>query len=397
MRKIAILLFGCLCCSFVGCQSELIDWQPGTDKDAPGIVTNVTVENLPGAAKLTYDLPNDKDLAYVEAVYKINGKTQRTSASVYTNNLTVVGFGSTDPQNIQLYCVDRSGNYSSKVDVVANPTTPPVYAILESLKMEASFGGVSYTWDNPSNANISLGILAEDADGIMKEIETVYTSSANGSFKLRGLEAEPTNFGVYVRDRWNNLSDTLYTELTPLFETKIDAKPFKILRLPRDENDNGQLKNLFDGNIALGMYTTAEVSLSPVFFTIDLGKPVILSRYKLWHRSSNPYANCSPKLWKVYGSLTPDFSNTDENYWVNEYQASWELLSDVNSVALYKPSGDDLQNTDDDLAAAKAGFDIECTNMAPVRYIRFEISENWVMPVRSVIGELELYGSYVEE
>ena len=397
MRKIAILLFGCLCLSFVGCQSEIIDWQPGTDKDAPGIVTNVTVENLPGAAKLTYDLPNDKDLAFVEAVYKINGKEQRTSASVYTNTLTVVGFGSTDPQNIQLYCVDRSGNYSSKVDVVANPTTPPVYAILESMKMEAAFGGISVKWDNPSESNISLGILAPDADGFLKEIETVYSSSANGSFKLRGLEAEPATFGVYVRDRWNNLSDTLYTELTPLFETKLDGKIIKYLRLPRDEDGASGCSSLFDGNPGKGLYTSVEVSLSPVFLTFDLGKPAVISRYKLWHRTANPYNNCSPKLWKLYGSLTePDGTKTTE-YWVNEYQADWELLSDVYSVALYKPSGSDIQNTDDDLDAAKAGFDLECASLAPVRFIRFEISENWAMPVRSVIGELEFYGSYVEE
>ena len=396
MRKIAISLLGCLCVSFVGCQSEIIDWQPGTDTVAPGVVTNVSVEDLPGGAKLTYDLPDDKDLAFVEAVYKIDGKNQRTSASVYTNTLTVVGFGSTDPQNIQLYCVDRSGNYSQKVDVVANPTTPPVYAIFESIKMNPTFGGIAVEWANPSESNVSLGILNKDSEGNVKEIETLYSSSTSGNFKLRGLEAEPSTFGVYVRDRWNNLSDTLYVELTPLNETKIDSKAFKRVVLPRDENDAGQFSRMFDGNVSVGMYTSVDVNQSPEFFTIDLGRPVILSRYILWHRTANPYNNCSPKLWKVYGTMEFDASKTDENYWVNEYQKDWLLLSDVNDIAMYKPSGSDIETTADDTAAAAAGFDMECDNVGPVRYLRFEVNENWVMPTRVVIGELAIYGSYAD-
>ncbi|MDD4591879.1 MAG: DUF5126 domain-containing protein [Parabacteroides sp.] len=393
MKKIVILIFGCLCGLFMGCDDKNIDWQPGTDSIAPDTISIINVENLPGAAKITYNLPNDKDLVLVEAVYTIDGKKQRTSASVYTNSLTVYGFGSTDAQTIQLYSVDRSGNYSQGVNVVINPLTPPVISIFESIKMGPSFGGVSLQWDNPSESNVSLWLLVKDSTGIHKEVETIYTSASSGQFKLRGFEAKKELFGVYVRDRWNNLSDTLFAELTPLYEEKIDSKFFKRLSLPRDEDDAGQFSRMFDGNIAVGMYTSVAVSLSPVFFTIDLGQPVMLSRYILWHRQSNPYNNCSPKLWKVYGTLNPDFSNSDTNYWVNGYQKDWELLSDVNNISQYKPSGDDLQNTSEDLAAALAGFDIECTNETPVRYLRFEITENWAMPVRTVIGELEFYGA----
>lgn len=396
MKKIALLIVGCLCGSLVSCEFQNIDWQPGTDSVAPKTVSNVSVENLPGGAQITYDLPDDEDLAFVEANYIIDGKKRRTSASVYTNSLTVEGFGSTSAQTIQLFCVDRSGNYSPGVNVQITPLTPPVTAIFESIKMSPAFGGVSLEWDNPSQANVSLWLLHKDPDGSVQEVETVYTSASTGKFKLRGLESKPDIYGVYVRDRWNNLSDTLYTELTPLFETKLDHKGFKAIRLPRDENDNKQFANLFDGNLAKGMYTTTEVSQSPVFFTIDLGQPVVLSRYILWHRTVGVYANCSPKIWKVYGTLEPDFSITDEGYWVNGYQKDWVLLSDVNDIAMYKPSGSDLQNTDEDNAAAVKGFDLECITTAPVRYIRFEVTENWAMPVRLVVGELALYGSLVD-
>lgn len=398
MKKIALIV-GCLCGFLVSCEFQNIDWQPGTDSIAPGTVSNVSVENLPGGAKITYDLPDEKDLAFVEANYTIDGKLRKTSASVYTNSLNVEGFGATSAQTVQLFCVDRSGNYSKGVNVEINPLTPPVTAIFESIKLRPTFGGVSLEWDNPSQANVSLWLLHKDADGAVSEVETVYSSASKGSFKLRGLEAKPDVYGVYVRDRWNNLSDTLYTELTPLFETKIeyDSKYFKAYRLPRDENDNGQFPRLFDGKLDLGMYTTTEVNASPVFFTIDLGRPVVLSRYILWHRQVGRYANCSPKIWKLYGTLEIDESHKDDTeYWVNGYQKDWELLSDVNDIAMYKPSGSDAQITAEDTEAAIKGFDMECISTAPVRYIRFEVTENWAMPVRLVIGELAFYGSLVD-
>ena len=263
--------------------------------------------------------------------------------------------------------------------------------------MRPAFGGVSLDWENPSQSNVSLWLLQKDSDGTVREVETVYTSASTGNYKLRGFEAKPDIFGVYVRDRWNNLSDTLYTELTPLFETKIDHSTFKAYRLPRDENDNGQFSRLFDGKLDVGMYTTTEVSLSPVFFTMDLGRPVVLSRYILWHRTVGRYSNCSPKIWKVYGTMEIDESHKDDTeYWVNGYQKDWELLSDVNDIAMYKPSGSDMQITAEDTEAAIAGFDLECISSAPVRYLRFEVTENWAMPVRLVVGELAIYGSLVE-
>lgn len=396
MKKTVILIYGCLSGLLLGCNDKIVDWQPGTDSVAPGIITNVQVENLPGAAKITYVLPDDEDLVSVEAVYTIDGKLQRTSASIYTNSLTVYGFGSTDEQTIQLYCVDRSRNYSRAVEVPIKPLTPPVISIFESMKMSPTFGGVALQWDNPTRADVSVWILSEDSTGVVKEVETVYTSASTGNFKLRGFDAVERLFGVYVRDRWNNLSDTLYSTLTPVFEKKIDSRLFKSLTLPRDENTE-QFARLFDGNITVAMFTNRDVSLSPVFFTIDLGQTILLSRYKLWHRTNVMYINASPKLWKVYGTMEPDVTITDTDYWVNNYQKDWILLSDIDDISIYKPSGDDANITDEDRAAAIAGFDLECTNeTVPVRYIRFEITENWAVPVRTVIGELEFYGAVVE-
>src|SRR5690606_41985774 len=53
------------------------------DMTKPDIVTEVHVENLNGAAKITYKLPNSKNLLYVLARYSINDEHVRESKTSY--------------------------------------------------------------------------------------------------------------------------------------------------------------------------------------------------------------------------------------------------------------------------------------------------------------------------
>src|SRR5690606_34116640 len=226
MKKSVLVIYGCLIALLMSCE-EIVDWQPGTDDIAPGTISNIQVQNLAGAAKITYDLPLDEDVVAVEAVYTINGQPKKVTASVYTNSLTVEGFGSTESRTIRLYSVDRSQNYSSPVEVTINPLTPPIVSVFNSIEMEAGFGGVFLQWDNPTEADISLWLLMEDETGTMAEKETIYTSANSGRFNFRGMEPVAKKFGIYVRDRWNNFSDTLYMTLTPLFEEELDSRAFQ--------------------------------------------------------------------------------------------------------------------------------------------------------------------------
>src|SRR3546814_14933488 len=59
------------------------------------------------------------------------------------------------------------------------------------------------------------------------EAETWYTSQEEGSFSIRGFEAKPRKFAVFVRDEWENLSDTLIVERVPLYEVELDKSNFE--------------------------------------------------------------------------------------------------------------------------------------------------------------------------
>lgn len=156
---------------------------------------------------------------------------------------------------------------------------------------------------------------------------------------------------------------------------------------------------MFDGDLSDGLYSGAEMTLTPAFFTFDLGVTVKLSRYTLWYRPDLAYQDYSPKKWKVYGALEPDLNVVDTEYWETGFKKDWTLLSEVDDISLYKPSGNEDSITNDDMAAARNGFEMDCINSdVAVRYLRFEISENWAaLPFgRTVIAELEFYGYHVK-
>ena len=157
------------------------------DSQPPGTVSAVIVENMPGAARLTYTLPSDNDVLYVKAEYNLrNERKVETRSSVFINQLVVEGFSDTSERTITLYAVDRSENLSAPITVKVNPLTPDVHSVRETVTMVPDFGGVLYRWINENNAPLAFLILAPDENGILREVETVYSGMSNGAFTVRG-------------------------------------------------------------------------------------------------------------------------------------------------------------------------------------------------------------------
>ena len=66
-RKLIQTIF-LFCILFQNCKEE-IQVAPVVNSTAPGQVSNVKVENLAGAARITYTLPKDQDLLYVKSAF----------------------------------------------------------------------------------------------------------------------------------------------------------------------------------------------------------------------------------------------------------------------------------------------------------------------------------------
>ena len=178
-----VTLLGTLCLAGCG-QDEKIGLN-ATDSVAPGLPTNIEVENINGGAIIRYTPPKDDDLLCVVASYMINGVERTTKANIF------------------LKSVDKSQNESEPKTVSISPLTPPVEYIYESLKITDSFGGVSLTWKNPTRQNIILEVTKKE-NGEWVSLENFYSSIVEGQAKIRGLAAEPITLGYRIRDRWDN-------------------------------------------------------------------------------------------------------------------------------------------------------------------------------------------------
>lgn len=381
---------------FAGCQEEDALTPLENNSTPPGKVTNVTVQNLSGSAKLTYTLPKDQDLLYVKAVYKLKSGTQRIIKSSYYNNSIIVdGFADTKDYEITLYAVNRSEVASEPVVVTIRPLENPIWDVYRSLQILPDFGGVRITADNASKANIAIEIIKKNDKGEWEPfLPYIYSSTKQISQTTRGLDTIPQSFGVMVRDQFLNYSDTVYGTITPLYEEMMAKSLFKEMHLPGDaiiQTVTSGMKLLWDGDInhfSARMLTDVADS-KPQFITFDMGQTAKLSRIKVWNYSEfmsdgnhQFYYRGQMRFFEIWGSQNP----SSDGSWDN-----WVKLGTFENI---KPSGLPYgQTSTEDWDTAIAGFDYEFDPSAPkVRYLRIKSLENWMGTTWFEILEVSLYG-----
>lgn len=224
------------------------------DGQAPGKVTEITVRNMPGAAVIKYKAPADEDLLYVKAVYRsTRGEEKEVRSSAYVDSLYLEGFGDTRIYPVTLYAVDRHENRSEGTETTIQPETPPVVNIRSSLEYFMDFGGFLINFENKLNNDIAIYALQwDDKEGDYAYYDAMYTSQADGHFAVRGLPNTENKFGVYVRDRYDNCSDTLFFTGTPIKEDYLDKKLFKEVKCA----------GVLSGPIAAAPFTNSGTTLS---------------------------------------------------------------------------------------------------------------------------------------
>ena len=415
------VLFLFLSALLVCCTEEFVG-QPSTDSTSPGTISVVKVESTPGGANIIYKAPSDPDLLYVKAYYELNGKMQYTSASLYTDTLKIVGFGNTDPQTIQVCCVDRSGNEGKAVPVDIKPLTPVVEQVFETIHMVTASGGIQLTWENKVRESVAIVIYASDNNGYLTEADVVYTSVPKGKYTLRGFDDKERTFAVKIRDRWGNNSEIKEGKFTPYFEEEIPKEngkgAMKRYWLPFDNPTNiswtnFEFWNMFDG-ITVGenmFHTNYGPPQSPVYFTIDLGCLVKLGRYKLWYRQNTGWGHHNPRKWRLYATADPKPSqdahpSDEEEYWnkdangvppgkfATDTALGWYKVGDFEAE---KPSlnGGSPQD-DNDVMLSGLEFEVD-PNLPPVRYIRFELVITWGGATDNVhISEWGFWGKIIK-
>lgn len=380
-----------------GCKRQGVVLQIDSSAPAPAPVTDIQATSTPGGADITYKLPADTNLLYVEAQYTVNhGVQRRTKASLYRDTLKLNGFGDTLEHEVKVYSVGRNNKKSDPITVKVTPLTPPVISVFRNLTLEATFGGAAVTFQNPSQKPLAI-VLLHDTTGhnTWGEAKTYYTQAVSGFFAARGFDSIPTKFAVYVRDRWDNRSDTMYKTLKPLYEELLDKSKFKEVHLPTDNykghtwsgltpRDEPFLWNNIWNDHNDVFHTIPGKSAIPEWFTFDLGAPYTLSRFKLFSRegSSGAYIGGDPEVFEIWGSNDPD----KDGGWDN-----WTLLGHFTAV---KPSGPGPVTSEDIQYAVVNGADYTFQPGLPaMRYLRFKTLKTWGGLEYIYISELTFWGS----
>ncbi|RZA00487.1 MAG: DUF4959 domain-containing protein [Sphingobacteriaceae bacterium] len=393
-----LVLFGISACK----ENKGFNDPVSSDTSKPGIVTNVKVDNFNGGSYITYDLPNSENILYVLAKYSIrNGVARETKASYYSDTVTVIGFEKSQEYDVTLYTVSRANVMSDPVTVTVHPDTPVYLMVKPTVEVNTDFGGINIRALNPDKREIGIvTVLFNPATNQMDVEDQYFTKSDSINFSLRGYDTQERDFGVYVTDQYGNISDTLFTKLSPLFETMLDKSKFTTFRLGSDtEIGYGwETRYLWDGrtdNSSSGWHTNPGPP-PPYVTTFGIGGSFKLSRFTLWERPANfAFNHGNPRNFSLWGSnlANPADAALPVSAPTGTVVGDWVCLQ--NYTYPNPPSGKPVGSTTaGDEEFVKAGVNFNVPLQAPaIRYIRFSVDRTWTGGNFAHAMELSFYGS----
>lgn len=321
MKKINVLYLVMTFVLAMSCGEEHESGPLVEDSIVPGSVTNIVVNNVPGGADLTYDVPTDEDLLYVEVIYTNNGEEFNDRSSGHSNKVSIRGLMSTEPQEVTMISVDKSNNKSVPTTVTIQPTKAPITRLFDSFVIEPDFGGPRIDFENQDDFVAEILVFVKDETGEWIYRESAFLSENDNETErivLRGYPPVETEFAFTIVDRWNNVTSRKVATLTPLAEIEVDKTLFNEIELTGDARFGFglRLRNLWDGitggwpsmfhtnnNDTPGLPIVPPYTEQFHMFTIDLGAKYRLDRFKWYMRTDccgAPFGHGDPRRYEVW-------------------------------------------------------------------------------------------------
>lgn len=431
---------------------------------APDPVEVLSVRSTPGGAVIKIQLPKDKTIKGVIASYERNGQLVEARISRFLDSLVICGFPNDDERKVEVCAFNINETKSSPVEVKVKPLPPTVKTVRPTLL--PTFGGVKvHILGNENKDALAVTILRDTdlADTLkpvkdMKwvEVTTLFTGQNDIKLTRRKLPIEKAVYGVCVRDRWNNYSDTVWKTILPIVEVVIPktaravtvsddgitSKTFQCSGFSHapaeDDNlvaagsttalewlwnggDNGTDRKVTNsqwpnplGNAHAGnpgeIFATDKYAPIPGWFTIDLGCVASISRVLVHQRYGyNPFQDSAVREIEFWGSNRID-GDPDPNL-EHGFSKDWFCLGKFTTP---KPSGymDDgsvgaVDN--EDIVAYNEGADYEFDTEAyprcndEIRYVRVVVANTfatWELRATEgaiCFGEVTFFGKVVSE
>ena len=373
------------------------------DAAPTGPVSNVRVEPTWGGGRVTYTLPTSKSLSHVVAeVHMPDGKTKQFVSSQYTTTIEIEGLPKIDTYKVDVYAVNKSNHKSVAEKVEFACLQPPYLKVYESLKLSPDFGGINVKWDgNDSEARLGMVIMHNDSLGDFVQYASEYSTLEKLSHSFRGMKSEENKFGVFIKDRFGNTSDTLYAQMKPLFEKLVPKSKFKEVLLPGDTPiwpglSYVQWQFLWDDVVLVDYdnpysssyysryFVTSNAAALPQHITIDIGDKYILSRMRL--NNYYRFSDRNPKKYEVWGHPGPPPADGSWNGWVK--LGEHEQFKPSGNLAGVSPvtAEDKKYWLDGDMVSLR-------NDVGRIRYIRLKVLSNWAGSANFAFHEITFWGS----
>ncbi len=383
----------------------------------PGQLSNVNTLAVAGGAYITYDFLEQEGILGVKAIFDLqDGQEKEIVSSAFQTHLTIMGYNDMEVHTAKLYTFNKAYELSDPVEVTFTPLKSALQKAVESFEFVSDFGGVKFMWDNEDGESLNLEFLADNAKGDLEAIKVIASQSKNASDFLRGYDPTPRRFAAIIRDRWGNVSDTLFPEgyqITPLFEEQLDYSKIEILNnnvipaaqgniFPYENDVHWDISGWATGSSAYSMFDGSKDTWSHTYngtvpgaaVTLDLHAVMKLSRLHTFQRDYNwtprVYAQGNVEEFEIWGALEqPELNGKWE-------EAGWTKISDFKTI---KPSGSPLgTSTDEDLTVAANGHDfpVEITTPA-VRYIRIKVNKTFGNSSNCYFAEVSFFGKIENE
>lgn len=414
---------------------------PRGSTEVPLQVTNTSVRNFSGASAIYYDLPDDKNLKYVKAVWTTDDSIEYSqTASFYTDSIVVDGFGAEGTYSVQLYSVSTGDTYSEPVSVTVQPARPPYLVAYDRMEILPNFMGIRVVSENETGAKLTFRTFKKDTlINEYVEVGTDYVLNPRVEYYNRGHAADTLqHFAVQIRDRWGHWSPRMEVSVIPWFEMELPKSKFMEIALcnladPDTENNppsqtdqqlpsnywghkmhswngsNVAFSRLWDnrieweGSLMSNSYIYHNKPLAPLpsHFTIDLGAQYNLSRMKLWPRNDaiNMFKGGHPQIVRVFGAsyngegpggLVDDIN--DPSAWID-----LGIFYISRADGLFDPYPGNSDRTVEDNNLMKAGHEMILKSVdQKIRYVRVQTLKCFSVNTATqavMISEIAFFGS----
>lgn len=378
----------------VGCEES-----NGGDITPPGELTVVSTTPTNGGGIITYQLPQDNDILFVQADYtNAQGEDVFRVSSKSNNQIEISGMVEAEPVEISLRVVDENENESNSVIVSLTPERSFIYEILENISLVEDLGGVRVFWDNEVEKTIFIYFYIE-AEG-EEDVRILSSSTKTNSQFIRGLSVVPTKISVKVEDfDGNSTSIVELGEYTPLFEEKIDKSTWSLVsNLSINGNAyEGKTVNFWDDVVdtaatdsddsyfIINRNDNGGVLRWPLDIVIDLNKTVKINRFKVWQRA---YWYNGPDATTPYYYQAENLREFD--LFVSNDKTEWELLG---SFDIGDPKNNEGEIPAEKIEEAASGHDFNLDEISPnFRYLKFSIRSNYGSDSFTHGSEISLFG-----